>query len=94
MDVEFLYHVADVPLDGVGGDAETLGHGGRVQALREQVPDVERSRRELRNRGRCQGSVGQIRCLLCRRVPTRNARRILAVAGRSSSRTQYGTVQG
>jgi hypothetical protein len=94
MDVELLDHLADVPLNGVRGDAETLGHGGRVQALREQVPDVELSRRELRNCGRCQGLVGQIRCLHCRRGPTRNARRILAVADCSSSRTQYGTVQG
>src|ERR1700694_3631918 len=47
MDLQLLDDMADVPLDGVRGDAETLGHRGGVQALREQVQDVELSRREL-----------------------------------------------
>ncbi len=48
MDVQLLNDVANVPLDGVGGDAETLGHRGGVQAFREQMQDVELSWSELR----------------------------------------------
>jgi hypothetical protein len=47
MHLELLDHMADVPLDGVRGDAEALRHRDRVETLSEQVQDVELSRREL-----------------------------------------------
>src|SRR5712691_11818671 len=47
VDIQLLYDVPNVPLDGVGGDAEPLGERHRVVSLRQQAEHVELARREV-----------------------------------------------
>jgi len=48
VDAQLFDHVADVPLDRVGGYAQAIGHRGSIETFSEHMQDVALPRRELR----------------------------------------------